>query len=234
MSCCLYRINKFSYVYYLYSTSRLSHNFCLLFYTFLIKTISILKYIYTEYFHTGRTLHISATLMWCFGRRGVRCSSCSFPFYLSPPRSVSSPSPYSPRSRFSKGPVTSRLLGRSKYLNLTPRSLGREKGTCSFRTGRFVITLPYASPTGPARVDVIKTNDLKTQLPLLRLLKCLSVKNNNTEVVFCRAHTAYVSWKNTTLSLSLGANPNIKSACQIDCFDPIAAWLSSSLPLLFL
>lgn len=64
-------------------------------------------------------------------------------------------------------------------MNLTPRSLGREKGTCSFRTGRFVITLPYASPTGPARVDVIKTNDLKTQLPLLRLLKCLSVKNNN-------------------------------------------------------
>lgn len=27
---------------------------------------------------------------------------------------------------FSKGPVTSRLLGRSKYLNLTPRSRGRE------------------------------------------------------------------------------------------------------------
>ena len=29
-------------------------------------------------------------------------------------------------SGFSKGPVTSRLLGRSKYLNLTPRSRGRE------------------------------------------------------------------------------------------------------------
>lgn len=33
--------------------------------------------------------------------------------------------------------------------------------------------LPYVSPTGPC-VDVIKTNDLKTQLPSLRLLKCLS------------------------------------------------------------
>lgn len=34
--------------------------------------------------------------------------------------------------------------------------------------------LPYVSPTAPC-VDVIKTNDLKTQLPSLRLLKCLSV-----------------------------------------------------------
>jgi len=57
----------------------------------------------------------------------------------------------SPRARFSKAPVTSRLLGRSKYLNLTPRSLGREKGTCSFGTGRFVITYPMLRPPGPAR-----------------------------------------------------------------------------------
>lgn len=35
------------------------------------------------------------------------------------------PGPVGP-SGFSKGPVTSRLLGRSKYLNLTPRSRGRE------------------------------------------------------------------------------------------------------------
>lgn len=53
--------------------------------------------------------------------------------------------------RFSKGPVTSRLLGRSKYLNLTPRSLGEEKGTCSFGTGRFVITYPMFRPPGSAR-----------------------------------------------------------------------------------
>ena len=50
-----------------------------------------------------------------------------------------------------RAPVTSRLLGRSKYLNLTPRSLDQEKGTCSFGTGRFVITYPMLRPSGPAR-----------------------------------------------------------------------------------
>lgn len=60
-------------------------------------------------------------------------------------------SPHARFLRFSKGPVTSRLLGRSKYLNLTPRSLGQEKGTCSFGTGRFVITYPMLRPPGPAR-----------------------------------------------------------------------------------
>lgn len=161
----------------------------MLFYTFLIKNISILKYIYGIFSHRQNSTYIcNPDVM--FGRRGVPRVLSVLP--LSSALGLL-PLPLPPRSRFSKGPVTSRLLGRSKYLNLTPRSLGREKGTCSFRTGRFVITLPYASPTGPARVDVIKTNDLKTQLPLLRLLKCLSVKNNNTEVVFCRAHTAYVS-----------------------------------------
>lgn len=72
-----------------------------------------------------------------FARRGVvACSSCST-------------SLLAPGSR--RAPVTSRLLGRSKYLNLTPRSLGREKGTCSFGTGRFVITYPMLRPPGPAR-----------------------------------------------------------------------------------
>lgn len=84
-----------------------------------------------------RQAAIFYTLGMIFARHDVvACSSCST-------------SLLAPGSR--RAPVTSRLLGRSKYLNLTPRSLGQEKGTCSFGTGRFVITYPMLRPPGPAR-----------------------------------------------------------------------------------
>lgn len=150
---------------------------------FYIFKYRVSKYILRSLRKSFRLFHRYSTLKTIFARRGVACSSAcsavSLSFLFSLPLSLSvflSSRPVLPvlEEALRKGPVTSRLLGRSKYLNLTPRSRGQEKGTCSFGTGRSVITYPMLRPPGPARVDVIKTNDLKTQLPSLRLLKCLS------------------------------------------------------------